>query len=104
MYQPAQQQSQFSDAQIAEENAAFIRKVYLFMATGLGATAVTALLVVSSDAAINFIFRTPFLYLGLIIAELVMVWTFSSLARRMSAVGAGALFYAYAIMNGLTLS
>lgn len=105
MYQPAQQsRSQFSEAQVAEEQAAFIRKVYMFMATGLGATAVTALLVVSSERAINLIFGTPFLYLGLIIAELVMVWTFSSLARRMSAVGAGALFYAYAIMNGLTLS
>jgi FtsH-binding integral membrane protein len=104
MYQPAQQRTGFSEAQVAEENAAFIRKVYLFMATGLGATAVTALMVVSSEAAINFIFRTPLVYIGLIIAELIMVLTFSALARRMSAVGAGALFYAYAIMNGLTLS
>src|SRR6266404_3667956 len=30
--------------------------------------------------------------------------TFAPLARRMSAVGAAALFYVYAIMNGLTLS
>ncbi len=106
MIQPAQQPnaSLYSDAQIAEENAAFMRKVYLFMSLGLGATALTALLVISSPAALQLIYGTPFLYIGLLIAELVMVWSFSSLARRMSATGAGALFFIYAIMNGLTLS
>lgn len=101
---PSPAQAHFTEAQIADENAAFIRKVYLFMSTGLGATALTALLVLSSERAMQIIFRTPFVYLGLIVAELAMVWTFSSMARRMSAVGAGALFYTYAAMNGLTLS
>jgi FtsH-binding integral membrane protein len=94
----------FSDAQVAEENAAFIRKVYLFMAAGLGATALAALAVASNATLNRLILKTPFLYLALILVELVMVASFSWLARRLSAVGAGLLFFSYAIMNGLTLS
>jgi FtsH-binding integral membrane protein len=94
----------FTPAQVAAEQAAFMRKVYAIMAFGLGATGLTALVVFHSEAATRFIFGTPGVYLGLIIAELVMVFTFAALARRMSAIGAAALFYIYAILNGLTLS
>ena len=94
----------FTPDQIAAEQAAFMRKVYAIMALGLGTTGLTALVVFSSEAATRFIFGTPGVYLGLIVAELVMVFTFATLARRMSAVGAAALFYLYAILNGLTLS
>jgi uncharacterized protein len=101
--QPAGVRS-FTPAQIAAEQAAFMRKVYAIMAFGLGATALTALVVFHSKTATRIIFETPGVYLGLIIAELLMVWTFAGLARRLSAIGAASLFYAYAIMNGLTLS
>jgi FtsH-binding integral membrane protein len=89
--------------QVAAEQAAFMRKVYLFMASGLGATAVTAMITASSETMLRAILNRPVFY-GLLFGELLMVWTFSALARRMSAIGAGALFFAYAIMNGLTLS
>jgi uncharacterized protein len=94
----------FTEEQIAAENAAFMRKVYAFMATGLLATGLTALFVASSETAIQLILGNRFVFYGLLLGELAMVWSFSSLAQRMSAVGAGALFYLYAIMNGLTLS
>lgn len=94
----------FTPAQVAAEQAAFMRKVYAIMALGLGATGLTALVVFNSAVATRFIFGTPGVYLGLILAELAVVFTFASLARRMSAVGAAALFYFYAILNGLTLS
>ena len=94
----------FTPEQVAAEQAAFMRKVYAIMTFGLAATGLTALVVFHSEAATRFIFGTPGVYLGLIIAELVMVFTFASLARRMTAVGAAALFYIYAILNGLTLS
>ncbi len=104
MFETAPSSAGFSEAQIAAENAAFLRKVYAFMATGLGATALTAFLVASSESAVRLILGNPMVFYGLLIGELVMVWTFASLARRMSAIGAGALFFTYAIMNGLTLS
>jgi FtsH-binding integral membrane protein len=95
----------FSPSQIAAEQAAFMRKVFAFMAGGLGTTALTSLVVAHSPAAMRFIFGGgPGIFYGLLFAELLMVWTFASVARRLSAVGAGALFYVYAIMNGLTLA
>jgi FtsH-binding integral membrane protein len=101
---PRQSTPSHSEAQVAAENAAFMRKVYAFMAAGLGATAVTALLVFSSPTAMRFIFGNRIVFYGLLLGELAMVWTFSSLVNRMSAMGAAALFFAYAIVNGLTLS
>lgn len=92
------------EAQLATETASFMRRVYAFMATGLLATGLTALAVVSSKAALQLIFGNRFVFYGLLLAELGVVWGFSSLAARMSAVGAGALFFFYAILNGLTLS
>jgi FtsH-binding integral membrane protein len=93
----------FSPDQVAAEQAAFMRKVYAIMAFGLGATGLTALVVAHSNLQ-KLILGTPGVFFGLLIAEVVMVWTFASLARRLSAVGAAALFYIYAMMNGLTLS
>lgn len=105
MYEPARYPSNvISRAPSEAGHAAFFRKVYAFMALGLGATAVTALLVASSEDALRFIlFNRPVFY-GLLFGQLAMVWAFTSLAPRISAVAAGALFFTYAIMNGLTLS
>jgi uncharacterized protein len=94
----------FTPDRIAAEQAAFMRKVYAIMAFGLGATGLTALVIAHSPTAMKLIFGTPGVFYGLLIGELIMVWTFATLARRMSAVGAAALFYVYAVMNGLTLS
>jgi hypothetical protein len=95
----------YTEAQIAAEQAGFMRKVYAIMAAGLGATALTSLVVAHSPAALRLIFGGGGgVFYALLFAELIMVWSFASLARRMSAVGAAALFYVYAIMNGLTLS
>jgi FtsH-binding integral membrane protein len=92
------------DARVADENAAFLRKVYLIMATGLAATGVTALGVASSELLTRVILGNPIVFYGLLVAELAMVWTFSSIVRRVSALAAGALFLSYAVVNGLTLA
>jgi FtsH-binding integral membrane protein len=102
MFQPRAQP--FSAAQIAEENAAFMRKVYAFMASGLGVTAVTSMVVASSETALEIIVGNRLVFYGLLFGELAMVWTFSALARKMSALGAGALFFSYALLNGLTFA
>jgi len=94
----------FTPSQIAAEQAAFMRKVYAIMAFGLGATALTALVVFHSPAAKEIIFGSRAVFYGLLLAELVMVWAFTPLARRMGAIGAATLFYVYSIVNGLTLS
>lgn len=94
----------FTAEQVAAEQAAFMRKVYAIMAFGLGATGLTALVVAHSETMIKAIFGNRGVFYGLLLAELVMVWSFARLANKMSAIGAAALFYLYAIVNGLTLS
>lgn len=98
------QPGQFTEAQIAAEQAAFLRKVYAIMAVGLGVTALTAMLVVRSETMLRLIFGNRLVFYGLLVGELAMVWGYLKLAPRMSALGSGALFFSYAIVNGLTLS
>ncbi len=88
----------------AAEQADFMRKVFAYMAGGLGLTALTAFLVAHSQTAIELIVMNRAVFYGLLFAELGMVFFFSSMARRMSASSAATLFFVYAILNGLTLS
>lgn len=92
-----------SDEARRAEDAAFLRKVYAYMTAGLGATGVVAMLVASSEAALRVVLQRP-LFTALVIGEILMVMAFAWLAPRMRAVGAAALFFVYALMNGLTLS
>jgi FtsH-binding integral membrane protein len=94
----------YSPENVAAAQATFIRKVYAFMAAGLGATGLTALAVVNSETALRIIFGNRLVFYALLIGELLMVWTFSRVASRLSGAGAAALFFVYAVMNGLTLS
>ncbi|MBI5487933.1 MAG: Bax inhibitor-1/YccA family protein [Deltaproteobacteria bacterium] len=93
-----------SAEQVRAETAAFMRKVYLFMSAGLAATGVTAMIVAGSEAAVRFILLNRAVFYGLLIVEVLMVLGFVALVKRMSAIGAGVLFFSYAIVSGLTFS
>jgi FtsH-binding integral membrane protein len=96
--------SNISPSQVASEQAAFMRKVYAFMSLGLAITGLVAIGVASSDDAIGFFVMNPYVFYGLLFVQLAMVWSFSAIARRTSAIGAGALFVVYAAVTGLTFS
>jgi FtsH-binding integral membrane protein len=96
--------ARFSPAQIAAEQAEFLRKVYAYMTGGLALTALAAWLVAHSPTALQLIVGNRAIFFALIGAELLMVFFFSAMARTMSASGAASLFFLYAIVNGLTLS
>ena len=93
-----------SAAQVAAENQRFIARVYRWMTLGLGVTAVVAMMVASTPALAELVLGNRIVFYGLLIAELAMVWTFSSIAARASVGVAMALFLSYAAVNGLTLS
>ena len=80
-----------------------LRRVYLMMTLGLLTTAGTAY-IGSLPYFSNLIFSTPFLFLGLVIAELILVIVLTAALRHLSAVSAGLLFFFYAAINGITLS
>src|SRR5574337_43457 len=93
-----------SPAAAAERVTAFLRKVYGWMCAGLAITALVALEVAGSPAILSRLVSNPFLFFGLILAELGLVFYLSARAARLAAGTATALFIVYAALNGLTLS
>jgi uncharacterized protein len=88
----------------SEAARSFLQRVYLFMSLGLGLTGLVALAMVSSPAALGFVFGTPLVFGGLIIAELLLVIAFAPLATRVSVGTAMAMFFGYAALSGVTFS
>jgi uncharacterized protein len=84
--------------------AAFVAKVYRWMAAGLAITGLVAYAVVESPAAQQLVFGNRMVFYGALIAELVMVVAFSSVVRRASFGTAAAMFLAYCALSGVTFS
>lgn len=85
-------------------SASLMARVYRWMAGGLGLTGLVAMLVVSSPTALNAIFGNPVIFIGLMIAELVMVFAFIRVVTRASFATAAAMFLAYCALSGVTFS
>jgi len=106
--------SQFSSGrslahQLTEEDAAriqaqFFAQVYGWMAAGLAITGGVALYTAATPAIMHFVFGIPFMFIGLIIAELVLVGFLSARAFSWRVGQVQAAFLGYAALNGLTLS
>lgn len=103
MYNNAYRTATVSQAS-SQAAAYFLAKVFNWMAIGLGLTGLTAFMVTQSPAAMNFIFGRPFIFYGLIIGELGLVFYLSARVQKISAQAATALFIVYAALNGVTLS
>ena len=73
------------------------------MALALVVTGLSAFYTASSPRLLDAIFGSG-LFIGLIIAELIMVIVLSARINKMSFVAAGIVFVIYSIVNGLTLS
>ena len=81
-----------------------MRQVFTKMFLALVITALSAYMVLSIPELATFIFTKPMVYWGLLIGEIVMVIALSAALNKLSNIGATLLFYAYSILNGLTLS
>jgi FtsH-binding integral membrane protein len=81
----------------------FFNAVYAWMAAGLGVTAVVAYWVSTRPDILAQILHGPIL-IGLVIAELALVWTVAGAVQRIGPAAATVLFLVYAALNGLTLS
>lgn len=99
-------QNRVLDTGIADRSVAatFLVRVYTFMALGLGITGLVALAVASSPAAMAFIFGGRWILMGLIVAELLLVFTFASVAARAGAGVAALMLLVYSVLNGVTLA
>lgn len=92
----------YSDAQsvITESTNDSIIKTFFRMFLGLFATAIISFLTYSTGA----IYQLAAFFPVLAIAEIVLVLIFSFAFRKLSPTAVTILFFAYAILNGLTLS
>jgi hypothetical protein len=82
----------------------FVRSVYNWMCIGLALTGFIAFYVSHSETMVRLVFGNRLVFFGLIIAELVLVFSIASKVNRMSAATATALFVIYSALNGVTLS
>ncbi len=83
---------------------ALMRKVYVWMTLALVITGFTAYGVASSPGIVASLFANQFLFWGLFIAEIALVWIVSARINRMSITTATLLFVLYSVVNGVTLS
>lgn len=81
----------------------FMLKVYNFMALGLALTGFTAYLVSNSPAIMNTLFNSPLLWV-VMLAPFGFVMFLSFGIHKMSASTAQAVFWAYAVTMGVSLS
>ena len=84
--------------------ATFLRGVYWWMFGGLAVTAVVALAVASSPAAVSTLVGNKVLFFGLIIAQLGLVVYLSARVAKLAPATAGTLFLAYSALTGVTFS
>jgi hypothetical protein len=77
---------------------------YRWMSVGLGITGLVAWLVSQSPAALDLFVGNRLVFYGLLIAQLGLVFAFSSVAARSTTAVVAAMFFAYAAITGLTFS
>src|SRR6476469_1878203 len=95
----------FTTPYSAEERiSTFLRSVYGWMCAGLAITALVAFFVASTPGLANTLVRTPFLMMGLVIAQLGLVFALSLRVQKMSSGTASALFILYSALTGVTMS
>ena len=71
---------------------------------GLLLTAGVSLAVASSESAVRFILENQWVFFGVMIAELVVVFGLSAAHKRLSAFAATLGFLFYSTLNGVTFS
>ena len=84
--------------------ADFMQKVYLWMTFALTLTGFVAYRTTQSEFLLELIFSSSFGFIGLILAELALVFWISSGIQRMSSNMAIGLFLLYSVLKGMTLS
>jgi len=81
----------------------FFNAVYAWMAVGLAVTAAVAWFVSQSSVALHLIFGTPLRW-ALILGSVAIAWGVGSVALRISAAAATALFLVYSALVGAMIS
>jgi len=98
--QPARPSVAVADERITS----FLRAVYGWMFVGLLVTAGVAVFIASQEELVRAIVTTRFLFLGLVLAQLGLVYWVSARVATLKPAMARGLFLVYAASNGITFS
>lgn len=82
----------------------YLKKVYLWMALGLGVTALTAFLTAASPSIVKFIYSNPFVTILCFVLEIAFVFILSGRLEKLSVGACFGLFFAYSFVTGVTFS
>ncbi len=82
----------------------FLRGVYVWMSIGLLITGFVSYNIASSPSLLRLFLGNQLFFIGIIIAELVLVVAISGAISKLSAAMATILFVIYSALNGITLS
>ena len=82
----------------------YLKKVYLWMALGLGVTALTAFLTAASPSIVKFIYSNPFVTILCFVLELAFVFILSGRLEKLSVGACFGLFFGYSFVTGVTSS
>ncbi|MCL5006853.1 MAG: Bax inhibitor-1/YccA family protein [Patescibacteria group bacterium] len=86
------------------DRVAFIYKVYGWMCFGLMISALVSFLVMSTPSIAQAIFGNIMIFYGLLILELIAVFSLAAMVHKISSVASAIIFVLYSALNGLTLS
>lgn len=93
---------------VSAHSNSLLTKSFGWMAFGLLLSALTTVAVAfglsTNEAFYNLLYGSQFVFLGLIVVELVLVWFLSRNIEKMTVGSAMVSFIVYAILNGVTLS
>ncbi|MBF0301275.1 MAG: Bax inhibitor-1/YccA family protein [Oligoflexia bacterium] len=95
---------QNNSQQIAEVNAHFMSSVYRFMVLGVLTTAIIAYFVSQSPQIIYLILSNKPVFLGLLLAQFVLVFFFTTRIRQITFFIANVVFFGYSALTGITFS
>jgi FtsH-binding integral membrane protein len=96
--------SQISSTQTQSVVGAFMTKVYSWMTLALFITGIVAMYVASSEQLLSIVFGTKYMFMGLILAQLGVVWYLSARVSKLSYTTAIIMFILYSVLSGITLS
>ena len=98
------QNNVLSPARSEASVSSFLSRVFLWMALGLAVSAAGSWWLLAQPALLMAVVKSPWIFFGLVIAELVLVFWLSAAAMTMGTGLATFLFFAYSFLNGVTLS
>jgi uncharacterized protein len=89
---------------VEERVTSFLRAVYGWMCAGLAVTAVSASYIAASPAFVTAVATNRFLFWGLMLAQLGIVFYLSARVQHLAASTAATLFVAYSALTGVTIA